>query len=196
MLEKTYSVGKQQQLIDLNNETVNFDITFECVSENKTPFDAVVVDQKTLDETSTFDFKSAEDGAISGNIKSDNNEPETYFLVLKAQTPCKVKVRIDKQEIEPAPLPEIEETYDQVVNTNQENNGSLKKIMLGAVILGGGALLCYFYLQSRRKIASHESVFEPTNVPASPMPSVASSNPVSPPPSSLAEKLRNLSVVG
>jgi len=196
MLEKTYSVGKQQQLIDLNNETVNFDITFECVSENKTPFDAVVVDQKTLDETSTFDFKSAEDGAISGNIKSDNNEPETYFLVLKAQTPCKVKVRIDKQEIEPAPLPEIEETYDQVVNTNQENNGSLKKIMLGAVILGGGALLCYFYLQSRRKIASHESVFEPTNVPASPTPSVASSNPVSPPPSSLAEKLRNLSVVG
>tara|TARA_Y100000389_G_C17471034_1_gene530941 strand:+ start:10371 stop:10961 length:591 start_codon:yes stop_codon:yes gene_type:complete len=196
MLEETYSVGKQQQLIDLNNETVNFDITFECVSENKAPFDAVVVDQKTLDETPTFDFKSAEDGAISGNIKSDNNEPETYFLVLKAQTPCKVKVRIDKQEIEPAPLPEIEEkTYDQVVDTNQDS-GSLKKIMLGAVILGGGALLCYFYLQGRRKTASHESVFEPPNVPASPVPSVASSNPVSPPPSSLAEKLKNLSAVG
>ena len=196
MLEETYSVGKQQQLIDLNDDTVNFDITFECVSENKAPFDAVVVDQKTLDETSTFDFKSAEDGAISGNIKSDNNEPETYFLVLKAKTPCKVKVKIDKQEIDPAPLPEIEEPYDQIVDTNQDN-GSLKKIMLGAVILGGGALLCYFYIQSRRKTASHDSVFGPTNVPASPAPSVASSNPVSPPPaSSLAEKLKNLSVIG
>ena len=46
---RTYTLDKIRQLIDLNGDSTNFDISFKVTSRNGEVFDIVVVDQTTLD---------------------------------------------------------------------------------------------------------------------------------------------------
>jgi hypothetical protein len=100
-VKKTYSLSSTQQLIDLNGETTNFDLSFSVTSKGKQPFDLLVVDQSTLDNNPNLEFKRANEGSMSGNIISDKNIYQNYFLCLKSETPCEVDVTIDKKEISP-----------------------------------------------------------------------------------------------
>jgi hypothetical protein len=61
----------------------------------------LVVDQSTLDNNPNLEFKRANEGSMSGNIISDKNIYQNYFLCLKSETPCEVDVTIDKKEISP-----------------------------------------------------------------------------------------------
>jgi hypothetical protein len=60
-----------------NGDTTNFDLTFTVVTHDKSPFEALVVDQKTLDSGKDIEFKKA-DGTISGNIVTDNGNYQNY----------------------------------------------------------------------------------------------------------------------
>ena len=108
----TYNLDNHKQLIDLNGDTVNFDITFTVTaSEENASFDVLVVDQTTLDNNPSLEYKKAK-GIISGNLISDKNVYQNYFLILKADTPCNVTVEIDKKEIEPNSLPSKEKLIE------------------------------------------------------------------------------------
>jgi hypothetical protein len=98
--KKTVMVTNRQQLIDLNGEMINFDLTFTATSKNKEPFDILVVDQTTLDNNPKLEYKRA-NGVISANIISDKNVYQNYFLCIKADNPCEVDVVIEKKEISP-----------------------------------------------------------------------------------------------
>jgi len=100
-ITKTYSLSEHKQLVDLNGDSTNFDLTFTATSKDKSTFNVLVVNQTTLDNTQDFEYKVAK-GEISGNIISDKNVYQNYFLVLKADKPVDVVVTIDKQEIQPA----------------------------------------------------------------------------------------------
>ena len=62
-----------KQLIDLNGDKVNFDLTFNATSANKVPFDALVVTQKMLDSETPLEYKKVTEGTINGNIVSDKD---------------------------------------------------------------------------------------------------------------------------
>lgn len=96
---QTHQVGKIKKLIDLNGDTTNFDITFRVASRNKEPFELLVVDQTTLDNTPNLEYKKVDNGAISGNIVHDKNVYQNYFLILKAENPCDCDVEITKKEL-------------------------------------------------------------------------------------------------
>jgi hypothetical protein len=68
---KTYSVSKVKQLIDLNGDSVNFEVSFKVSSRNKEPFEILVVDQATLDSDPNLQYKSVTNGIISGKVKKD-----------------------------------------------------------------------------------------------------------------------------
>ena len=91
----------RQQLVDLNGETTNFDLTFTAKSTTGSEFDVLVVDQATLDSNPTLDFKRTNGGTISGNIVSDKDTYQNYFLCIKADNPTEINVTINKREIPP-----------------------------------------------------------------------------------------------
>jgi len=74
-----------KQLLDLNGEKVNFDLTFEVVSKDKVPFETLVVTQKMLDSDEPLEYKKITEGIIQGNIVSDKGLYDNYFLVLKSK---------------------------------------------------------------------------------------------------------------
>lgn len=98
---KTVNATSRQQLVDLNGETTNFDLTFTAKSTTGSEFDVLVVDQTTLDSNPTLDFKRTNGGTISGNIVSDKDTYQNYFLCIKSDNPTEVNVAINKREIPP-----------------------------------------------------------------------------------------------
>ena len=98
---KTVNATSRQQLVDLNGETTNFDLTFTAKSTTGSEFDVLVVDQATLDSNPTLDFKRTNGGTISGNIVSDKDTYQNYFLCIKAENPTEVNITINKREIPP-----------------------------------------------------------------------------------------------
>ena len=149
MSQKTYTVNRHRQLVDLNGDSKNFDLTFTCTSKDGAPFEILVVDQATLDSTPTLQYKKA-NGTISGNIVADKNVYQNYFLVLKADKPCQVTVKTIKKEIKPN-LPA--RTNTQVPRMQRPpslkpparpKKSNWKIIAIAVIVLGGGALLYYF----------------------------------------------------
>jgi hypothetical protein len=165
--KKTYLLGKHNQLIDLNGDTINFDITFVVTSENKEPFEMAVVDQNTLDNTPEIPFRKDSQGSISGNVVQDNNEYQNYFLALKSGNKCKVNVEITKKEIkykEPPPPPPVvtpvpiqKQSMQLPVSIKQppvvKNKSffTMKYVVIGLVVIAGGILLYYLYMRKEEK---------------------------------------------
>ena len=98
---KTYKVNQKQQLIDLNGNSVNFEIKFTATSKNGELFEMVVVDQKILNENLKPNYKKSNDGKLVGTIVSDKNVYQNYFLIIRAPQECEVQITIEKKEIQP-----------------------------------------------------------------------------------------------
>lgn len=107
---KTYSVSKVKQLIDLNGDSVNFEINFKVSSRNKEPFDILVVDQATLDSNPNLQYKNVTNGIISGKVRQDKNIYQNHFIILKSDIPCECDVEVSKIDL---PLSPPEETQQQ-----------------------------------------------------------------------------------
>ena len=168
-INKTVNATSRQQLVDLNGETTNFDLTFTAKSTTGSEFDVLVVDQATLDSNPTLDFKRTNGGTISGNIVSDKDIYQNYFLCIKADNPTEVNVTINKREISPnqthqqqpgqqmqpqqqpgQQMQQMQRQQDRLLpqQVSQQSNGgtSMKKLLYIAIaVVGGGFILYYFY---------------------------------------------------
>jgi hypothetical protein len=103
MLTNRYLLSQKLQLIDLNEDSLNFQVEFTVTSLNNKNFYISVVDQKTLDaQGNNLEFKYVEDKTISGNILQDDNIYQNYFLCLKSNENAEVNVEINKKIIQPS----------------------------------------------------------------------------------------------
>lgn len=158
--KKTLKLGKIKQLIDLNGDSTNFDLTFNVVCKDDTPFKVLVVDQTTLDNTPELQYKETSK-TISGNIVADKNVYQNYFLILKADKECEVDVELTKKLLPKTPDTEMDLPFDtpddqyntrlhQTVSTGDSSSLPWKKIGLIAlvVVIGLGVL---WWLYKRKK---------------------------------------------
>jgi len=183
-VQNTYTLNKIKQLVDLNGDTTNFDITFKVNSKNGEPFDIVVVDQTTLDNSPELQYKNASKGIMSGNLIQDKNVYQNYFLVLKADQPCEVDVEITKKEI-PGESPVFTEPQPQVKQPKSGGGINWKMWLLIIVVIGGGVALFFMYKTDKKKKTATMNV-EPSGFPSpSPesRPDIASPHHSSPSPS-------------
>lgn len=166
---QTHPIGQIKKLIDLNGDTTNFDISFQVSSRNKEPFQLLVVDQTTLDNTPELQYKNVDNGTISGNIVQDKNVYQNYFLVLKSDNPCECDIEITKKEL-PKSVPQIPQIKQTVTAPN--NSHSTKKdgfnwvkifLILG-VIVGIGVVL-YLYSKKSPEKAPEKASEKPTQLP-------------------------------
>lgn len=159
----TYNLNKVRQLIDLNGDTTNFEISFKAVSKNREPFDMLIVDQTTLDNTPTLEFKKAVNGEIAGNIVQDKNVYQNYFMVLKADNPCQCDVEIIKKEL-PKSLPIQSLEKDPSVSVSLPSSSSsisISSVAWFIIILAVGAGVIW-YLFFRKKSESESIPLGPS----------------------------------
>jgi hypothetical protein len=123
MLNKKYLLTPKLQLIDLNEDSLNFEIEFSVTTINNEPFYISVVDQQTLDNGNDLEFKYVDEKTISGNIIQDDNIYQNYFLCLKSDNNSKVEVEIDKKIIRPSQESLMKENYLK----QQENHRKMQE---------------------------------------------------------------------
>jgi len=162
MLQNKHSVSKVKKLIDLNGRLVNFDITFSASCKEGVEFDALVVDQNTLDSKPELEYKKAVNGSLSGHLVSDKNNYQNFFLILKSDTPCEVDVIINKKEIAPQQLPQQlpqQEQYEYSKSLSDKpsmvSKINFKLILLTIVIISGVFFLWYYlnkYVKNKDKM--------------------------------------------
>jgi hypothetical protein len=160
---ETYKLGKIKQLIDLNGDTTNFDLTFNVSSKDGSEFEALVVDQATLDNNPNIEYKKAP-GTISGNIVADKNVYQNYFLLLKSENPCECVVSTEIKNIPPNPK-FVKESFAQKTNNQNapptQNDKStlskekpkfdMKRILLILVLIGLAAFVYFKFFRKSSK---------------------------------------------
>lgn len=176
-MSKVYKIGKVKQLIDLNQESTNFDASFRVVSKNKEPFEILVVNQTTLDTNPNLEYKKA-DGEISGRIVHDKNSKENFFIILKADKDCECMVQIDKKDLPkmpqqpPQPVPQTPpNTPSQEPSLQHQEGGTnwLKILLVLAVVVGIGFALYWFSKKSSKEDPENRvDMFTPPQKSASP----------------------------
>jgi len=142
--EQTYSLSTIKQLIDLNQNTTNFDVSFKVTCEK--PFYLSVIDQTTLDSSSEIQYKHVTTGSLSGNIVQDKNVYQNYFLVLKADEPCNCNVELTKKEIE---------GKKQFIAPPKPKHTPINwKFWIMIILLIAGGSILYFTVFSKKKDSS------------------------------------------
>jgi hypothetical protein len=121
IIKKTYTLGKIKQLIDLNGESTNFELSFTIKCKDDTPFQILVVDQTTLDNSTELDYKDARK-VISGNIIADKNIYQNYYLILRSEVPCVVDVELNKKELPLTPTSGFPDMKEIEKNDNVQSD--------------------------------------------------------------------------
>ncbi len=110
-------INSKHQLLDLNSDKINFDLNFKVESQTNDVFHALVLSKTELDgyqDLNDIQMKDAP-GIIKGNIKSNDNKYENYFLILKKMDgSTKANVTIELEELE----------YDDNSNFSQLSNAT------------------------------------------------------------------------
>ena len=167
------TLEKRHQLIDLNKEYVNFDITFECRAVDATKdFEIIVVNQEQLNtiDLTNLTMKLTKNGYISGNIIADEDKYQNYFLILRAPTeePIEVDLEIRIKQIEakpqaaefpqsqpiaPSPVaeypPYIDDSLLPCQSSQPVQRTHLIFMVVGLLIIGG-AIGYYFWKNSKK----------------------------------------------
>ena len=97
-IKNAYNVSRVKTLIDLSNDIPNYKLSFRLHSDS--PFSALVLSQTTLDsvEDSKLEYVHV-DSVLEGEVISDHNVTEPYYLILKSSTPCSVNVTFEISEL-------------------------------------------------------------------------------------------------
>ena len=167
------TLENRHQLIDLNKEYVNFDITFECRSVDATKdFEIIVVNQEQLNtiDLTNLTMKMTKNGYISGNIIADEDKYQNYFLILKSPTEGSIEVDLEIRikQIEPkqqqhADFPQSQPMPPDVMPGSLPDDSLLMPcqspepvrqthlifMVIGLLIIGG-AIGYYFWKNSKK----------------------------------------------
>jgi hypothetical protein len=170
-IQKKITIDTIKQLVDINGESTNFKADFTVTAPNGDEFQLVVIDQNTLDGEAELKYQNVK-GSLSGSITADKNLHQNYYLVLKADHPIPVEIKIDFEEL---PLTELEYNKEKIAPTPKASNNIISKtdginwklILIISVLVIGGYFLYKFYLQNNVKtpIAEDNSVKSPIKSP-------------------------------
>ena len=152
-VSRTYQVNNIGQLVDLNGDTTNFDITFKVVSKNREPFDIIVADQTTIDNSPELHYNRANQGEMSGHIVQDKNVYQNHFLALRSDQPCECTVEITKKEIPPKQSEKEPLDYapPNPVEEKEESSINWKLILIVILVIAGGIALYFIYKSDKKK---------------------------------------------
>ena len=107
LTKKIYNIANRQTLVDLNGDSTNFKLDFQVSTKDNKEFEMLVVTQATLDSGKPIEYKKVQ-GSMSGNMLSDKNVYQNYYLILRAQQPTEVTVELNFEKL-PDNIPKNEQ---------------------------------------------------------------------------------------
>jgi ATP-dependent Zn protease len=167
LTKQLYSV---KTLVDLNNDLTNFKIKFTIQSETEnTPFQVCILDETTLNHTETIKYETVQNGILSGEVASDKNKFQKYYLILRADNPVTVRITLNTEEL-PEGTTSITDSEDRDGGWSQQETSSstpsssskLVFILIASVILCSVFGIAYFMKKGSSNGSSSSSLVAPS----------------------------------
>lgn len=162
--KQTFQIGKTKKLIDLNGDSINFDLTFKVTSKDSKPFEILVVDQTTLDNSNDLEYKEVKTGEITGSVLNDKNVYQNFFIILKSSENVICDVEITKKDLAKKNKQITSQNSikdNSFLKTQQKPDNKLIKILLLTTILAVLLIGFYFFKKNRQKKEMNEvSIFK------------------------------------
>lgn len=179
-----------KQFFEITEGLVNFEVDFEVKTEDNSPFEIAVVDQKTLD-SDQFPYKRIDKGEVNGKVTNDSNRRLPFFMVLKADKPVVANVTLKKQSLPlvgeepPKQLPVGKKTNSiPTIKNNQKPKGFSEKFstltknrtLLIGILIAAVVALWWFRKRKRSSSTKNNAPVQQTapSVESSPLSAVAS----------------------
>lgn len=153
---KVYKVNSSRQLIDLNKNVINFKVKFNTQGvfadgriNNNCEYYMLIVNQTQLDSPD-FEKKPLKKvvGSLGGEIISNKNVYQNYFLLLEAKSECYVKVNVVftklANHIEQMTQPKSSKPVQKPVDSSWKRN-----VWIGVGVIA--AALVFYYLYNKYK---------------------------------------------
>lgn len=152
LTKQLYSV---KTLVDLNGDLVNFRIQFTLQSDPaNSPFQVSILDETTLNHTETIQYQTVKDGVLKGEVKSDKNNYQRFYMILRADSPTVVNITLQTEELPTGTTPisddsEMALTSSSAFSSDSSSDSSnssykLTFILIALVIVIGYVGLVYF----------------------------------------------------
>jgi len=193
LTKKIYNIANRQTLVDLNGDSINFKLDFQVSNKDNKDFEMLVVTQATLDSGKPIEYKKVQ-GSMSGNMLSDKNVYQNYYLILRAQQPTEITVELNFEKL-PDNIPKNEQFTPHDHHPRPESfrppqqqqpqepvkkkgNSLLIKIFIAVAIIGAIAAAYYLFFYKRKQNDNEEIISK--NISSSPAPLPAASSAASP----------------
>ncbi len=151
-----YTLGSHKQLIDINEDLVNFEAEIQVVSKEGAPFEAIIVTQTQLDSGEPVNYKLVREGIFQANIKQDNGMYDNYLLLLKSDTGATVEANIAAKAVQQARAqPPLDTRQSDEILASRPTAAAKeswlqrywKHLAVIAIILIGGIVLWFLYMR-------------------------------------------------
>lgn len=96
--EQQVTLTKVKQIVELNKELINFNISFHVQTKDGKPFKAAVVEETALHNDKNIPFELF-DGELSGTISSVDNVKYNYMLILSSDVPTAATIHIERERL-------------------------------------------------------------------------------------------------
>lgn len=145
-MDREITIGSTKQLIDLNQDLVNFDLTVKVATVNPTDeFQGVIVTQNDLDNDDELSYRNFK-GSMQARVTADKGVYQNHFLVLRSSKPVNSRLKVEYGPVPktrtppPPPMPLTESPPDNIKITTQKTKTYFTTwnalIILGVILLG------------------------------------------------------------
>ena len=169
-MDKTLTVNSKKQLVDLNEDLVNFQIQLKVTPQEKGEFYAAIVKQTDLDSGNVEYQKFSK--SFAANVENTDNNYQNHFLCLKSDVDIPVKVQIQRRDLgrtpEPEPIIQEEPSSIPIVSKKPPSGFfTMTNIILLIVVIGIGMGI-YFMWFGGSKVSPACTITESATAVGSP----------------------------
>ncbi|MDC3333021.1 hypothetical protein OAV62_02155 [bacterium] len=162
-----YTLSTVKQLVDINKDVTNFRCKFSVISKEGKPFEAVILNQSSMDESQDFPFQQSTDGTFGGEIIMDKNTYQNFYLALRASEVTVVEVDL---EFEALPDYVVQPDSGTLLETSRGSTYAMKGLFAAiAFIVAIG--VAYIFIKNRDDLPTIEI---PKDLPIPPKESLLS----------------------
>jgi len=145
---QTYKISEIPQLIELNGDILNFELSTRVKSRENLPFYAAITTQTNIDNGIEFDYKYAEGGEFIATFSSETGNNHVYYLVLKTDAPSIVDVENTIKNLY------VQNTQQATAPSDTQKDSEItdkKKFILFILLVLVGAGLYYYFMVYKKE---------------------------------------------
>jgi ATP-dependent Zn protease len=153
-----YDVSNLRQLIDINNDIVNFTASIKIEMENDGECQIAIITENNLSRSDGIDYKTVVGGIEMVVSNEKKNTFETTYLMIKSENPTRCNIEMNVKDDGVIQEVRSNDTRERVGKTEHKKGSNKQKFISVAVIILIIIIVSFFLYKNRNPTSIYNSV--------------------------------------